>query len=273
MNIQLSLWVLRIPQLKWVNANMIPFRRTWDPKNGAEPSLFCASLDSKVPNGVALEGGQVESFVEDMVKDSRHGLLSSDTLGDVESEASPVTKNLRLAVEVGNIVCLSCDGLEGMQVDCLKQIVVEIMGKGEAVSILLISKRKRVEFRRGVIAVIIKHKILSWNVRGLNDRDKQLRISNLIRIWRANIVCFQETKMQSISSCFVQSLWGCPYVDWCLVDSRGASGGILLMWDSRVVSRIDSCLGKFVVACNFRNVDDGLVWAFAGVYGPNRDHI
>jgi endonuclease/exonuclease/phosphatase family metal-dependent hydrolase len=49
--------------------------------------------------------------------------------------------------------------------------------------------------------------------------------------------------------------------------------GILLMWDRRVVSRIDSCLGRFVVACKFRNVEDGLVWAFAGVYGQNRDHV
>jgi hypothetical protein len=39
------------------------------------------------------------------------------------------------------------------------------------------------------------------------------------------------------------------------------------------VSRIDSCLGRFVVARHFRNVEDGLVWAFAGVYGPNRDHF
>jgi endonuclease/exonuclease/phosphatase family metal-dependent hydrolase len=43
--------------------------------------------------------------------------------------------------------------------------------------------------------------------------------------------------------------------------------------DRRAVSRIDSCLGRFVVACKFRNVEDGLVWAFTGVYGPNRDHV
>jgi hypothetical protein len=138
---------------------------------------------------------------------------------------------------------------------------------------LLTSKRKKAVFRRGVIAVIMKHKILSWNVRGLNDRDKHLRISNLIRLWKVDIVCFQKTKMESMSNWFVHSLWDYPYVDWCRVDSRGASGGILLMWDRRVVSRIDSCLGKFVVACNFRNMDDGLEWGFAEVYGPNRDHI
>ena len=147
------------------------------------------------------------------------------------------------------------------------------MGKGEAVFVLLLSKRKIVLFGRGESAVIMKHKILSWNVRGLNDRDKRMRINNLLRLWKVDIVCFQDTKMESISNCFVQSLWGCPYVNWCHVVSRGASGGILLMLDCRAVSRIDSCFSRFVVAYSFRNVDDGLVWAFARVYGRNRDHL
>jgi hypothetical protein len=43
------------------------------------------------------------------------------------------------------------------------------------------------------------------------------------------------------------------------VASNRASGGILLMWDRRVVSKIDACLGSFVVACSFRNVEDGMV--------------
>jgi hypothetical protein len=59
----------------------------------------------------------------------------------------------------------------------------------EIVFTLIISKRKRIVLRRGEIAVIMKYKILSWNVRGLNDRDKHLRISNLIRLWNVDIVC------------------------------------------------------------------------------------
>ena len=55
--------------------------------------------------------------------------------------------------------------------------------------------------------------------------------------------------------------------------SQRASGGILLMWDRRVVSEIEVCLGGFVAACFFRNVDDGLVWAFDRVYGPHRDNL
>jgi hypothetical protein len=93
------------------------------------------------------------------------------------------------------------------------------------------------------------------------------------RQWKVDIVCFQETKLMSISNTFVHSLWDSPHVDWRYLASRGASGGILLLWDRRAVSRIDSCLGNFVVACKFKNVDDGLEWAFAGVYGPNRDNL
>jgi exonuclease III len=45
----------------------------------------------------------------------------------------------------------------------------------------------------------MKLSILSWNVRGLNKRDKCLRVSNLLRDWKVDIVCFQETKLQGVS--------------------------------------------------------------------------
>jgi hypothetical protein len=34
------------------------------------------------------------------------------------------------------------------------------------------------------------------------------------------------------------------------VASNGASGGILLMWDRRVVSKLDECMGRYVMACS-----------------------
>jgi hypothetical protein len=33
--------------------------------------------------------------------------------------------------------------------------------------------------------------------------------------------------------------------------------GILLMWDKRVVNRMEVEVGDFVAACSFKNVDDG----------------
>lgn len=32
-------------------------------------------------------------------------------------------------------------------------------------------------------------------------------------------------------------------MDWCYIGSRGASKGILLLWDKRVVEKIEDCLG------------------------------
>jgi hypothetical protein len=40
-------------------------------------------------------------------------------------------------------------------------------------------------------------------------------------------------------------------VDWCFMGLRGASGGVLLMWDRRVVEKIEDSVGSYAVACSF----------------------
>jgi exonuclease III len=75
----------------------------------------------------------------------------------------------------------------------------------------------------------MKPRIISWNVKGLNNRDKCLRVSSLPRDWKADIVCLQETKLQGMSHNIVHSLWGLSSVDWCCLDSNGALDGILIM--------------------------------------------
>jgi exonuclease III len=114
-------------------------------------------------------------------------------------------------------------------------------------------------------------KIISWNVRGMNELDKRLRIKNLLKGWKADIVCLQETKLGLISSRVVRSLWSCPYVDWVFLGSNGASGGILLMWDRRVVEKIEDAVGQYLVSCKFKTIMDQREWMYTGVYGPNLD--
>ena len=112
-------------------------------------------------------------------------------------------------------------------------------------------------------------KLISWNVKGLNEVDKRLQIRNLLLSWKADIVCLQETKLEWITRGIVRSIWSCPYVDWLYLGSDGASGGILLIWNSRVVEKVEEAVGHFSVSCEFKNVGDQFEWAFAGVYGPN----
>ena len=112
-------------------------------------------------------------------------------------------------------------------------------------------------------------KLLSWNVRGLNEIDKRLQVRNLLRSWKVDIVCLQETKLEWITRGMVRSICSCPFVDWLYLGSVGASGGILLMWDRRVVENVEEAVGHFSVSCKFKNVGDHFEWAFTGVSGPN----
>ena len=87
-------------------------------------------------------------------------------------------------------------------------------------------------------------KILSWNVWGMNELDKRLQIKSVLKGWKADIICLQETKLRLISNRIVRSLWGGQFVDWVFLRSNGASGGILLMWDSRVVEKMEDAVGQ-----------------------------
>jgi hypothetical protein len=126
--------------------------------------------------------------------------------------------------------------------------------------------RLEVALKVGVHLAVMMPKFLSWNVIGLHEMEKRLEIRGLLRDWRADIVCLVETKMAIISREVVQSLWGCNQVDWCYLGANGASGGILLMWDRRVVEKLEECVGRYTVAYSFCNIGDNDSWAFGGVY-------
>ena len=74
-----------------------------------------------------------------------------------------------------------------------------------------------------------------------------------------------------ISSKVVRSLWGCHYVDWVFLGSNGASDDILLMWDRRLVEKLEDTVGQYSVSCKFKTIMDQREWMFTGVYGPNLD--
>ena len=74
-------------------------------------------------------------------------------------------------------------------------------------------------------------------MRGLNEGQKQMRVRNFLQDLKVDIVCFQETKLQCLSCSLVRSPLRCNFVDWVCLDSCGASWGILILWDKRVVEK------------------------------------
>ena len=105
-------------------------------------------------------------------------------------------------------------------------------------------------------------------MRGANDSDKRRLIKSLIKAQKADLVCLQETKIQSMSCSLVRSLGVGRFLEWGALDSRGMAGGVLVFWDTRVLELIEMEIGNFSVSYQFKNVEDGFCWVFTGVYGP-----
>ena len=61
--------------------------------------------------------------------------------------------------------------------------------------------------------------------------DKCIRLSHLFQMWKADLICLQETKMTDIDRKAIQSLWGSKHVDLTFLGSNGAARGIVMMWD------------------------------------------
>ena len=114
----------------------------------------------------------------------------------------------------------------------------------------------------------MKLKILSWNVRGANDRNKRNVIKALIRSQKVDVVCLQETKIQDMSQGVVHSLGVRRFLGWGAVSAKGAAGGVVVFWDNRVLELVGMEMGLFSILCRFKNCKDGFLWIFTGVYGP-----
>ena len=113
--------------------------------------------------------------------------------------------------------------------------------------------------------------ILSWNVRGLNNPQKRERVKFWLRQWKCDIICLQESKLNSLDKGIIRSIWGNPYVGWEVLHAEGTSGGVILMWDKRIVEKLDVLVGRFSVSCVWRGVCDGFTWVGTGLYGPTCD--
>ena len=114
----------------------------------------------------------------------------------------------------------------------------------------------------------MKVKIMTWNVRGVNDPNRRKIIRNFIRYQRVDLVCLQETKIQDMTASVAHSLGVGRLSDWRALNAEGSTGGILLFWDKRIMELVDSEFGLFTISCLFKMVEGGFLWTFSGVYGP-----
>lgn len=114
-------------------------------------------------------------------------------------------------------------------------------------------------------------KIISWNIRGLGSKNKRRVIKEMLVSKSADIVILQETKKVEVDRKLVGSIWGAKFKNWVSIPSTGRSGragGILIMWNTKIVSVLESVVGDFTVSIKIEGCNDQHWW-LSGVYGPN----
>lgn len=82
--------------------------------------------------------------------------------------------------------------------------------------------------------------ILSWKVRSLGKLEKRLQVKDMVNSISVELVVLQETKMKSIPRSFLRQI--CPFslVNGICLPSRGAAGGIWIVWDTRKIEVFQS---------------------------------
>lgn len=53
------------------------------------------------------------------------------------------------------------------------------------------------------------------------------------------------------------------------MNAGGSAGGIVILWDSQVVSVSDSWIGEFSVSAMLEDLANNSKWLITSVYGPN----
>jgi len=113
---------------------------------------------------------------------------------------------------------------------------------------------------------------ISWDVRGLNDSEKCDTVRLALPSPPTSIICFQETKPQSISrfkACtFLPATHSSSFV---FKPSIGASGGILIAWADSTYVLLDSSNTTYSVSATLASRVSGDKICVTNVYGPCTD--
>ncbi|XP_071699485.1 uncharacterized protein [Rutidosis leptorrhynchoides] len=114
-------------------------------------------------------------------------------------------------------------------------------------------------------------RILNVNIRGFKKDGKESWFKNLVSANHPVIAAVQETKINSVSDTWVETLWGSQNVGYAVKHPTGRSGGLMLIWDTSSFCVNQAVEGEFFIAIKGKlQGRDGEI-VVVNVYGPHRD--
>jgi len=90
-------------------------------------------------------------------------------------------------------------------------------------------------------------RLLTWNVRGLNDSDKRVLLRIFSRVWNCDLICLQETKFENAGLSDIRSIWVNHHVGFLVLKVIGSTGGVLVLWSTNTFQLISSSSGGFSI--------------------------
>lgn len=110
--------------------------------------------------------------------------------------------------------------------------------------------------------------VLCWNVRGLNSEARQRAVRQKLDESLCVVACFQETKCASFDFRSIRSFCPKRFDSFAFSPCEGASGGILIVWNSSVFWGTVIEIQHFAVVVQFISKQNNEQWSLVFVYGP-----
>jgi exonuclease III len=111
-------------------------------------------------------------------------------------------------------------------------------------------------------------KMISWNVRGLGGAEKRREVKRMVVEKSPYILCLQETKLPVCDYFLCNSLWGDSNYNYSFRPSVGASGGLLIIWDSTEVEVWSSGSQEHVLHIHGRLIRSNEEFYMFNIYAP-----
>lgn len=93
-------------------------------------------------------------------------------------------------------------------------------------------------------------------------------VKKLIQQHNPSIVFLQETKLSSVDSLLIKSIWSFAFIGWTSLDAIDLSGGILILWSEPDFSILKVIQGHFSISIYVLLANGYSFWLIA-IYGPS----
>jgi exonuclease III len=109
--------------------------------------------------------------------------------------------------------------------------------------------------------------ILTWNVSGLNDRNKRIVVRKHILLHKPHIITLQETKLGDINIEIINELVGRAYGSELHIDAQDTTRGILVVWKSQMFTKLAQRQGRYTISVDLAMNMDDTIFRLIMVYG------